>query len=59
MPLAEISPSVLDMVKRVIFFTEKILEIFRYDSWPKFFDMEEDYIIYIDESENNDESVIG
>lgn len=52
MPLAEISPSVLDMVKRAIFFTEKILEIFRYDSWPKFFDMEEDYIIYIDESEN-------
>lgn len=31
----------------------------QYDSWPKLFDMEEDCIIYIDESGNNTENVIG
>lgn len=29
------------------------------NSGPKFFDMEEDYIIDIEESENNDENLTG
>lgn len=32
-----------------------MLEIFQYNSWSKLFDMEEDYTVYIDDTESNDE----
>lgn len=57
--LAEIVSFILEMVKRVILFTKEILEIFQYNSWPKLFDMEEDFTIYIGKTKNNDETLAG